>query len=82
MEQHFSTFAHNIFPPPSISIIESHLHSLPTLKTFFHSWPQQKYPLLQMAGNSDEPNNISLDDLIDDIMFSDSNLPDIMSSSD
>ena len=35
-----------------------------------------------MAGNYNDPNNMSLDDLVEDIVFSDSDKSDIMSSSD
>ena len=35
-----------------------------------------------MVGNSIEDNNMPLDDLIEDILFSDSDQPDVMSSSD
>ena len=35
-----------------------------------------------MAGNYNDPNNMSLNDLVEDIVFSDSDKSDIMSSSD
>ena len=82
MKRYSSTFAHNIFPPSSTKSLISHLQSLSPLKIFFHSRPPLKYLLLQIVKNSYQPYNMSLDNLIEDIVFGDSDQPNIMSLDD
>ena len=56
-----------------------HHSSIFALKTLYHSRPQLKYPLLQMAGTSNQPDNKSFDDLIDDVLLGDLDQSDNMS---
>ena len=53
--------------------------SIFALKTLFHSRPPLKYSLLQMARASNQADNKSFDDLIEDVLFSDLDQPDSMS---